>query len=66
MALRLEEFGYEETDDARVRHQSLGRAVKSFGVDRVLNALRSRKRDRTGYRFRRLRADINWLKGKMG
>lgn len=62
---RLADYGYQETDATRTRRQSLGRAVQAIGYQRVYNALSSRMSRRNGYRFRRLRADRNWVAEKM-
>lgn len=63
--MRLSDYGYSETDNSRVRHQSLGRAVRAVGYKRVLSALSQRMSRKDGYRFERLRADRNWLKKRM-
>jgi len=62
--MKLRDYGYKPTDIAKVRHSALGKAVKSVGYKRVIKALGDRKRRNNGYKFKRYRADLNWLKDK--
>ena len=60
--MQLKDYNYDITDNARFRHRCLGKAVKGHGLDKVLNALYSRRSRAEGYKSKRLRADINYLK----
>jgi len=62
--VKLKDYGYKVSDIAKVRHTALGKAVKGVGYDRVIQALISMKLSENGYRFKRLRADLNWLEDK--
>jgi len=62
--MKLENYGHNLSSLSRLRHAALGRAVQSVGYDRVRSALYSRKRRSNGYKFKRYRADLNWLKKK--
>lgn len=64
--MKLENYGYKVISLPRTRRSALGRAVKRVGYSKVRNALSSRKyREANGsYRFKRYRADLNWLKSK--
>lgn len=60
--MRLKDYGYKVEDIATTRHKALGKAVKAVGYDRTISALRKRKKRNDGYKFKRYRADLNWLK----
>jgi len=62
--MKLKDYGYKVSDIAKVRHTALGKAVKGVGYNRVISALRDRKGRNNGYKFKRYRADLNWLKEK--
>lgn len=63
--MKLKDYGYKLSDIAKTRHKCLGKAVKSVGYDRVMSSLRKRKGRYTDWKFRRVRADLNWLKNKV-
>jgi len=62
--VKLGDYGYKITSIAPSRHTALGKAVKGNGYRKVLKALGSRKGRYSGYKFKRVRADIHWLNDK--
>jgi len=60
--MKLRNFGYKETLPTPARRKSLKKAIRRHNADRIIKALRSRKTRKTGYKVKRLRADINYLK----
>jgi len=62
--MRLENYGYNVSSISRLRRSALGKAVQAVGYDRVRSALYNRKKRSNSYKFKRYRADLNWLKKK--
>ncbi|MFB6089021.1 MAG: hypothetical protein ABEK36_04545 [Candidatus Aenigmatarchaeota archaeon] len=62
--MKLEDYGYNVTSIAKSRHYALSKAANLNGIKNVLSALRKRKSRASdgSYKFKRYRADINWLK----
>lgn len=62
--MRLSKFGYKESKNVNIRRNALLEAARKFDPERVMKALRSRKYRKTGYKEKRLNADINYMKKK--
>lgn len=60
--MRLSNFGYKETRKTPIRRKALKKAVRVHSPDKIISSLRSRKSRKTGYKVKRLRSDINYLK----